>query len=82
MATEVTPMPSLGLDPVRGADFRDLYDRYAQATFGFFLRKVGDPALAADLNQNLFLKLSRSIGSFEGRCSWRTWISAAPTFIP
>ncbi len=67
-------MPSRRLDPVREADLGDLYDRYAPATFGFFLRKVGDPALAADLNQDLYLKLSRSLDSFEGRCSWRTWI--------
>jgi RNA polymerase sigma-70 factor (ECF subfamily) len=61
-------------DPARESDFRQLYDRYASATFVFFLRRVGDPSLAADLNQELFLRLSRSIGSFEGRCSWRTWV--------
>ena len=61
-------------DPSRESDFRRLYDRYAPATFAFFLRKVGDPAAAADLNQDLFLRLSRSIAKFEGKCSWRTWV--------
>ena len=55
-------------------DFRRLYDRYAPATFAFFMRRLGDPDLAADLNQDLFLRLSRSIEKFEGRCSWRTWV--------
>lgn len=61
-------------DPSRESDFRRLYERYAPATFAFFLRKVGDPGAAADLNQELFLRLSRSIHGFEGRCSWRTWV--------
>ena len=56
------------------ADFERLYERYAPATFAFFMRKVGDPGVAADLNQDLYLRLSRSIASFEGRCSWRTWV--------
>ena len=55
-------------------DFRTLYDRYAGATFAFFLRKVGNPDQAADLNQDLYIRLSKSISTFEGRCSWRTWV--------
>lgn len=61
-------------NPASQADFKQLYERYAPATFAFFMRKVGDPATAADLNQDLFLRLSRSIARFEGRCSWRTWV--------
>lgn len=61
-------------NPASEADFEQLYERYAPATFAFFMRKVGDPAAAADLNQDLFLRLSRSIARFEGRCSWRTWV--------
>lgn len=64
----------LRLDPARESDFRQIYERFAPATFAFFLRKVGDSTLAADLNQELFLKLSRSIGNFQERCSWRTWV--------
>ena len=61
-------------DPTRESDFRQLYERYAPTTYVFFLRRVGDPSLAADLNQDLFLRLSRSIDTFEGKCSWRTWV--------
>lgn len=61
-------------DPASESDFEQLYRRYAPATYVFFLRRVGDQATAADLNQELFLRLSRSIGGFEGRCSWRTWV--------
>ena len=60
----------------RGAAFETLYTRYAQSTFAFFLRKVGSPERAADLNQELYLRLSGSMERFEGRSSWRTWIFA------
>jgi hypothetical protein len=59
-------------NPASQTDFEQLYERYAPATFAFFIRKVGDPTTAADLNQDLYLRLSRSIAKFEGRCSWRT----------
>ena len=61
-------------DPASESDFERLYRRHAPTTFGFFLRKVGNPETAADLNQDLFMRLSRSIGNFDGRCSWRTWV--------
>ena len=73
-AADMKLIRRLKQDPTREADFRQLYDRYAPATFAFFLRKIGDPAEAADLNQDLYLKLSRSIGTFAGKCSWRTWV--------
>jgi len=73
-AADMKLIRRLKQDPTRDAEFRQLYDRYAPATFAFFLRKVGDPMEAADLNQDLYLKLSRSIGTFEGKCSWRTWV--------
>lgn len=61
-------------NPTDSSNFRLLYDRYSPATYVFFLRRVGDPAAAEDLNQELFLELSRSIDRFEGKCSWRTWV--------
>jgi RNA polymerase sigma-70 factor (ECF subfamily) len=60
----------------RGVAFETLYTRYAQSTFAFFLRKVGSRERAADLNQELYLRLSGSMEGFEGRSSWRTWIFA------
>jgi len=58
----------------READLARLYADFGASTFVFFLRKVRDPVKAADLNQDLYLRLSRSISTFEGRCSWRTWV--------
>jgi len=55
-------------------DVEALYRRFARPTFAFFLRRVGNPETAADLNQEVYLRVSRSIGTFEGRSSWRTWI--------
>ncbi len=54
--------------------FSELYATYGPATYAFFVRRVGDTEWAADINQDLYLRLSRSLEIFEGRCSWRTWI--------
>lgn len=56
-------------DVDRVTEFEQLYAEYAQATYVFFLRKVGNTSRAADLNQDLYLRLSRSQENFEGRCS-------------
>jgi len=61
-------------NPALESDFEQLYRRHASTTFGFFLRKVGNPETAEDLNQELYMRLSRSMGGFDGRCSWRTWV--------
>lgn len=65
----------------RVTEFEQLYEQYAQATYVFFLRKVGHAPRAADLNQELYLRLSRSQDNFEGRCSWRTWIFAIARIV-
>jgi len=52
----------------------DLYECYGASTLGFFRNKAGDATLAADLNQELYLRLSRSLQNFRSECSWRTWI--------
>lgn len=55
-------------------EFDQLYERHARSTFAFFMRRSGDASTAADLNQELYLRLAQSMDKFEGRCSWRTWI--------
>jgi RNA polymerase sigma-70 factor (ECF subfamily) len=61
-------------DPTAEAAFRELFRRYAKATFGFFCRRLGDADRAADLNQDLHLRLLRSVRTYQGDCSWRTWV--------
>lgn len=54
--------------------FDDAYERFSRETFGFYVRRTGSHERAADLNQELFLRVSESLPRFEGRCSLRTWI--------
>jgi RNA polymerase sigma-70 factor (ECF subfamily) len=61
-------------DPSQRSAFRELYQRYSSATFAFFYRRVRDADWAADLNQELYLRLVRSISGFRGDCSWKTWV--------
>jgi RNA polymerase sigma-70 factor (ECF subfamily) len=44
--------------------------------WGFVLRRVGDRSLADDLTQETFLRAERSIGSYRGEASLRSWIFA------
>lgn len=66
--------PTPRADADADADVGELYERFAAATFGFFLRRTGDASLAADLNQDLYIRVGRSLERFERRCSWRTWV--------
>ena len=56
--------------------FSELYRRYSRATFAYFLHRLGDPAWAEDLNQELHLRLSRSINDYRGECSWKNFVFA------
>ncbi|WP_238325935.1 RNA polymerase sigma factor [Bryobacter aggregatus] len=56
----------------------DLYER-ATADYGAALDRLArayeaDPERRRDLLQEIHLQLWRSLGSFDGRCSLRTWI--------
>jgi RNA polymerase sigma-70 factor (ECF subfamily) len=61
-------------DATDEAAFRELFRRYGRVTFGFFHRRVGDADWAADLNQDLHVRLLRSVRTYLGDCSWRTWV--------
>ncbi len=54
--------------------FSWLITRYHQAVYSLLTRTVRDPADAADLTQDVFVKVFRNIGSFHGESSLRTWI--------
>jgi len=51
-----------------------LVDRYAGTVYAFVLHTLGDPSLAEDLTQEVWLKVLRHAGSFEGRSRFSTWL--------
>jgi RNA polymerase sigma-70 factor (ECF subfamily) len=51
-----------------------LFDKYGPETYGFFRRRTGDPELAAELNQDLYLSALQALGRFRRECSTRTWL--------
>jgi len=54
--------------------FNWLIAKYHQPIFSLIARTIPDPADAADLTQDVFIKIYRGIGSFHGDSSLRTWI--------
>ena len=54
--------------------FDEIYYRYAQMVYNLALRLCGDSELAADLTQEIFLRVFRYIGQFRGHSSLKTWI--------
>ena len=56
--------------------FSQLFSRYNQPLFGFFLRRVADPAHAEELTQETFLALLRASARYEPRALFRTYLYA------
>jgi RNA polymerase sigma-70 factor (ECF subfamily) len=54
--------------------FAWLIATYHQPLYSLVARTIPDPADAADLIQDIFIKIYRGIGSFHGEASLRTWI--------
>ena len=54
--------------------FRQLIAQYSRPLYSLLLRSLADPADAADVTQDVFIKVFRSIGGFHGDSSLRTWI--------
>lgn len=54
--------------------FAWLLARYHQPIYSLLARTVYDRADAADLTQDVFVKVFRGVGSFHGESSLRTWI--------
>lgn len=54
---------------------REIYDRYARATFGFLIGALQDRASAEDVQQQVFLDVWRSASTYDpARGSLLTWI--------
>jgi RNA polymerase sigma-70 factor (ECF subfamily) len=54
--------------------FEELYVRFEGMVFNLALRMTGEPDDAADLSQEIFLRIYRHLGKFRGRSSLKTWI--------
>jgi RNA polymerase sigma-70 factor (ECF subfamily) len=54
--------------------FADLITQYHQPLYSLIARSLQDPADAADITQEVFIKVFRSIRSFHGDSSLRTWL--------
>jgi len=54
--------------------FAWLIARYHQPIYSLLARTVQDRAEAADLTQEVFVKIFRGVGNFHGESSLRTWI--------
>jgi RNA polymerase sigma-70 factor, ECF subfamily len=53
-----------------------LFQRYKQPLFGFFRRRVVDPALAEELTQETFFAVLRATARYEPRALFRTYLYA------
>lgn len=51
-----------------------LIQRYQQPVYSLVCRLLNDPDDAADIVQEVFLKIFRNIGAFRGNSSLKTWI--------
>jgi RNA polymerase sigma-70 factor, ECF subfamily len=56
--------------------FSELFSRHKQPLFGFFRRRVADPAQAEELTQETFLALLRATSRYEPRARFRTYLYA------
>ncbi len=54
--------------------FGILIAQYHQPLFSLIARSLNDPADAADITQEVFIKVFRSVRSFHGDSSLRTWL--------
>jgi RNA polymerase sigma-70 factor (ECF subfamily) len=82
--------PDAGTPPTAGSDeqlmvafsrgsadaFGELFSRYKQPVFGFFRRRVADPAQAEELTQETFLVVLRASSRYEPRALFRTYLYA------
>jgi len=76
MNTARTDEAALVAELRAGSDeaFGWLIQQYHRPIYSLLARSVRDPADAADITQEVFLKVFRVIGSFHGESSLKTWI--------
>ncbi len=52
----------------------ELFERYGQITYAFLRRRIGNPEIAAELNQELYIGVMESLDRFRGDSSFKTWL--------
>jgi RNA polymerase sigma-70 factor (ECF subfamily) len=65
------------VEALRGGEeqaYEELLTRFQQPVYALALRLLDDPAGASDVVQEVFLKVFRSIASFRGQSTLKTWI--------
>jgi RNA polymerase sigma-70 factor (ECF subfamily) len=72
--SDYSALPAEHSDAVHGALFEKLAIEYAGPMARLARAHEADPSLLQDLLQEIHLALWRSLPSFAGRCSLRTWV--------
>jgi len=54
--------------------FEMLYERYFPRVYRFALKRLGDPAEAEDVTQEVFFTVFSALASFEGKSTLLVWI--------
>jgi RNA polymerase sigma-70 factor, ECF subfamily len=54
--------------------YEEFINKYQQPVYNLVYRLMDDPSDAADVVQEIFLKVFRGIGSFRGNSSLKTWL--------
>jgi len=89
-ASQATPASPRGADATGVSDerlmlafsqgsseaFTELFSRYKQPIYGFFRRRLAEPAHAEELTQETFLALLRAATRYQPRALFRTYLYA------